>query len=101
MTERVTVWQCIGCGRIESTQPCSGVCQDRKTDFVYAGDHDAVLAQLACSRQQVASLAALVRQLAHTTPREGGWERTYRALQARAEQALAALGDNDAQPGPV
>ncbi len=100
MTERVTAWQCIGCGRIEGPQPCIGVCQDRKTDFVYASEHDAVLAQLARSRGQVQALAALVRQLAHTTPREGGWERTYRALQARAEQALAALGD-DAQPGPV
>lgn len=100
MTERVTAWQCIGCGRIESPQPCIGVCQDCKTDFVYAGDHDAVLTQLARSRGQVQALAALLRQLAHTTPREGGWERTYRALQARAGQALAALGD-DAQSGPV
>jgi len=94
MTRRVTVWQCIGCGRIEGPQPCIGVCQDRKTDFVCAADHDAVLAQLARSREQVQALAALLRQLAHTTPREGGWERTYRALQARAEQTLAAL-DND------
>ena len=24
----VTVWQCIGCGRIEAPQPGIGVCQD-------------------------------------------------------------------------
>jgi hypothetical protein len=36
-------------------------------------------------------LAALVRVLARTTPREGEWERTYRALQARAREALKAL----------
>ena len=46
MTERVTAWQCIGCGRIEGAQPCIGVCQDRKTDFVYAGDYDEALAAL-------------------------------------------------------
>jgi hypothetical protein len=88
MTERVTAWQCIGCGRIEGAQPCVGICQDRKTDFVYASDHDEVLAQLALARQRTEALAALVRQLACTTPREGGWERTYRALQARARQTL-------------
>lgn len=100
MTERVTAWQCIGCGRIEGAQPCIGVCEDRKTDFVYAADHDEVLAQLKRSRAQVEALAALLRQLAHTTPREGGWERTYRALQARAGEALAALG-TDGQTGPA
>ena len=34
------------------------------------------------------ALAALVRQIAHTTPRNGEWEQTYRALQARALRAL-------------
>ena len=99
MTERVTAWQCIGCGRIEGAQPCVGICQDRKTEFVYASDHDEVLAQLARARQRAEDLAALVRQIAYTTPREGGWERTYRALQARAHQTLGTLV-NDEQPKP-
>ena len=88
MTERITAWQCIGCGRIEGAQPCVGICQDRRTEFVYASDHDAVLAQLALARGQAEALAALVRQIAHTTPRKDEWERTYRALQARAREAL-------------
>src|SRR5450759_146184 len=99
MTERITAWQCIGCGRIEGAQPCVGICQDRKTDFVYASDHDEVLAQLALARQRAEALAALVRQLACTTPRNGAWERTYRALQARARQTLGTLG-NDEQSKP-
>jgi hypothetical protein len=99
MTERVTAWQCIGCGRIEGAQPCVGICQDRKTDFVYASDHDEVLAQLALARQRAEALAALVRQLACTTPRKDEWERTYRALQARARQTLGTLA-NDEQPKP-
>jgi len=100
MTERITAWECIGCGRIEGAQPCVGICQDRKTVFVYASDHDAVLAQLALARQQTEALAALVRQIAHTTPRQDEWERTYRALQARARQALAAQA-TDATAGPA
>jgi hypothetical protein len=90
MTERITAWQCIGCGRIEGAQPCVGICQDRKTEFVYASDHDEVLAQLALERGRAETLAALVRQLACTTPRKDDWERTYRALQARARQTLGS-----------
>ena len=97
MTERMTAWQCIGCGRIEGAQPCVGICQDRKVDFVYATEHDAVLAQLARARRQTEVLAALVRQFSCTTPREGEWERTYRALQVRSRRTLEALG-SDEQP---
>jgi hypothetical protein len=100
MTERMTAWQCIGCGRIEGAQPCVGICQDRRMDFVYASDYDEALAQLALMRRRTEALAALVRQFACTTPREGEWERTYRALQVRAQQALQALA-NDEQSKPA
>ena len=100
MTERMTAWQCIGCGRIEGAQPCVGICQDRRMDFVYASDYDEVLAQLALMRQRTEALAALVRQLAWTMPREGEWKRTYRALQVRAQRALQAVV-NDEQSKPA
>ena len=95
MTERMTAWQCIGCGRIEDAQPCVGICQDRKTEFVYASDYDGVVAQLARAQRQAEALAALVRQLAWTTPREGLWEQTYRALQGRARQTLGTLAQEE------
>jgi hypothetical protein len=88
MTERMTAWQCIGCGRIEGAQPCIGVCQDRRVDLVYAADYEAALARLQ-------TLAALVRELAFTTPRKGECERTYRVLQARARAALQALAQQE------
>jgi hypothetical protein len=100
MTERMTAWQCIGCKRIEGAQPCVGICEDRRVDFVYASDYDEVLVQLTHARRQTETLAAMVRQLAHTTPRKGECERTYAALQARARQALAALG-GDKKPDLV
>jgi hypothetical protein len=92
LSARITAWQCIGCGRIEGPQPCIGVCQDRKVEFVYAPEHDETLAELARVRGEMQALTVLIRQLAHTTPREGEWERTYRALQARARRALESLG---------
>lgn len=88
MSERLTAWQCIGCGRIEGPQPCVGICQDRKVEFVYAADYDEALAELARVRRQADALVALVRQLAATTPRAEEWERTYRAMQARARATL-------------
>lgn len=90
MTERITAWLCIGCGRIEGAQPCVGICEDRRTEFVFASDHDAVMAELAASRQRVDAFAVLVRQIAHTTPHAGECERTWSALQARARQILEA-----------
>ncbi|MBE0620174.1 MAG: hypothetical protein IH605_06250 [Burkholderiales bacterium] len=100
MTERVTAWQCIGCGRIEGAQPCVGICQDRRTDFVYASDHDEVLVQLARARRTSAVFAALARQLAYATPRNNEWERNYRALQRRARQALETLAEEEGSSSP-
>jgi hypothetical protein len=80
--ERVEVWQCIGCGKIEAPQPCVGVCRDRRTQLVYAEDYDALVAET-----QV--LRGVLRQIATVTPRPGECERTWQALQERARAALA------------
>lgn len=93
---RVKVWQCIGCGRIESPQQCIGICQDRKVEFVYASEHDAVLAQAQAALQRAKALEALVRKFAWTTPRAGEWEHSYRALQEQARRLLAALASEAA-----
>ena len=90
MTERVRVWQCIGCGRIEGPKPCIGVCEDRPAEYVPAEEHDAAVS---AERRRAEELAALVRQIAHTTPRAGGYERTWTALQASARNILEALAN--------
>ncbi len=81
---RVKAWQCIGCGKIEAPRPCIGVCQDRPVELVDASAYDAVQAR-------VTTLEGLLRQLAMVTPRNGEWERSYRALQERARQLLALV----------
>ena len=96
MTEHVKAWQCIGCGRIEAPQTCIGVCQDRKVEFVYAFEHEEILAQLRLARRRADALEALVRRLAFTTPHEGEWEHSYRALQKQGHRALAGLAGEDA-----
>ena len=91
MPERITAWQCIGCGRIEAPQQCVGICSDRRVELANAADLDAALADLAQARRAVEQLAAVARQIANTTPRKGQCERTWQALQRRARQALDAL----------
>lgn len=89
--ETVTVWQCIGCGRIEAPQPCIGVCQDRKMELVEAPVYEAALSELRAERKEAARLKSLVLRLARSRPREGQWERSYRALQDEAACLLADL----------
>jgi hypothetical protein len=49
---------------------------------------------LARARQEAQALRALVHRLARTTPHEGEWERSYRALQNQARRLLAALASD-------
>jgi len=104
-TERITAWQCIGCGRIEGAQPCVGICEDRRAEFVHASAYDEALARLALARRQIESLAALIRQIACTAPHAGEYERTWLALQQRARRALddsASGGQESSRPaGPA
>ena len=74
MVDTIKAWQCIGCGRLESDAPCLGICQDRPVHLVGLGDYQA--------------LESFVRRLASSTPREGQWERSYRALQREAKTVL-------------
>ena len=79
--ERRKVWQCIGCGRIEDPRPCVGICQDKPAEYVLAADHD----------RAIRALADVVRTIAQTTPHDGEAVRHWKALQARAREALSLL----------
>ena len=85
----VKAWQCIGCGKIEAPQTCVGICRDVRVEFVYAADYEAALARVDATQEHLATLEGIVRQLATITPRDGEWERSYRALQERARTAFA------------
>jgi hypothetical protein len=95
MTERIVAWQCIGCGRIEGAQPCVGICEDRRAEFVHSADYDAVLDRLTLAHRRCEDLETLVRQIAHTTPRKDEYERAWRALQDRARAVLGTMPDTD------
>jgi hypothetical protein len=91
---RLKAWQCVGCGRIESQETCLGVCHDVPVHVVSAADYDAVRAELD-------ALRLFVRQVALVRPRDGEWERTGRAIQARARRLLCPAGEDTVQPAAV
>lgn len=92
MTERIAGWFCIGCGRIEVPQPCVGICEDRPMELVRADDHDAAMARAEVVSRERDAVTALLRKLAAVTPREGEFERSYRALQSEARSVLHEVG---------
>lgn len=81
MSERTKAWQCVGCGRLESQQQCLGVCHDVPVEIVSAADYDA-------ARAEADALRLFLKQIVVSAPRDGGWERSYRALQERAKRLL-------------
>lgn len=88
MPEVIKAFQCIGCGKIDGPQNCVGVCQDGRVELVYAAEYDALQEQLDAANAVIARLSAQMREIVNTTPRNAAWERSYRALQARAQRAL-------------
>jgi hypothetical protein len=74
MIETIKAWQCIGCGRVEADAQCLGICQDRPVHLVSAADYE--------------RLEAFVRRVAQSTPRDGQWERSYRAIRSEARRTL-------------
>jgi hypothetical protein len=86
--EHIPAWQCIGCGRIEAERPCIGICQDKQTSFVYASDFESLRAENYRLLEKVDAMRALVRQMAHTTPRPGKATETLIAFKKLAQEAL-------------
>ena len=88
--EAITAWRCIGCGRLEASANCIGVCEDRKVELVDAWDYAEAATRLGAALERVAALEALLAKLACTTPRDGAWRESYEAFQAAARRTLAS-----------
>lgn len=88
----VVVWRCPDCGGLDAPQPCLGVCIWRPAQWVDAACYEAGRSRALADRDAERRLADLLRMLASITPRDGQWEQNWRALQRRAQDALAGPG---------
>lgn len=92
MTDYITAWQCIGCGKLEAPQTCIGVCRDRKVFLVGKDEYDAALAEILRLHAQLDQVSSMLLRFERATPREGQWERAYHALQEQVREVRAVLG---------
>ena len=89
MSDPIPAWQCIGCGRIEAPQTCIGVCQDKKVWLVTMQDHQEALDAIQQLIGEIDNMQRLLSRIAHTTPRDGQFEASWRAFQVDAKALLA------------
>jgi hypothetical protein len=89
--EVIDGWRCIGCGRVEASRPCLGICQDRRAQLVELGALVAAIEHAERSEARIAKLMDFVRLVATTRAKAGGEEKTLSALRGRAQALLANL----------
>jgi hypothetical protein len=88
--EVIDGWRCIGCGRVEASRPCVGICQDRRARLVELDNFVAALERAEASEARVAVLATFVRLVATTRAKPGGEEATLACVASGAQAALAS-----------
>ena len=86
--ETVIVWRCEDCGGVDAPQECIDVCIWGPADWVNAASYEPQRSRATVDREVEQSLAGLLRRFAFTTPREGQWERSWRAFQSQARLAF-------------
>jgi hypothetical protein len=92
--ERVEVidgWRCIGCGRVEASRPCIGICQDRRARLVELDALVAAIEHAEALAANASALAAFVRIVASTRAKVGSEEATLAALRSRAQALIATV----------
>jgi hypothetical protein len=91
-TESIEViegWRCIGCGRVEASRPCLGICQDRRARLVELDNFVAALERVEASQARASALADFVRLVATIRAKPGGEQATLIALRSRAQTMLS------------
>jgi hypothetical protein len=86
--QTVIVWRCQDCGAVDAPQECIDVCIWGPVDWVDAASYESERSRAAVDREVEQSLAGLLGRLVFATPRDGQWERSWRALQSQARLAV-------------
>lgn len=88
--EVIDGWRCIGCGRVEASRPCVGICQDRRARLVELDNFVAAVERAEISEARASELASFIRLVAAISAKAGGEEATLAALRSRARTVLAS-----------
>jgi hypothetical protein len=88
--EVIDGWRCIGCGRVEASRPCLGICQDRRARLVELDALVAAIEQAQALETRFAKLMDFLRIVAATRAKAGAEDKTLSALRSRAQALLAS-----------
>ncbi len=86
--DATTVWRCPDCGGLDATQPCIGVCIWRPLEWVEASAFETERARALRDIELERSLFDLLSRFTRVTPRDGEWERNWRAFRGQARIVL-------------
>jgi hypothetical protein len=86
--EHATTWWCAKCGGVDAPQPCLGICVWRPVEWVNRDVYQDQRERATSERERERRLRQVLRRIAWITPHPHQWERSWRLLQAEAEQAL-------------
>ena len=99
--ETVIVWRCQDCGGLDAPRECIDVCIWGPADWVDADSYESERSQAAVDRELEQSLAGLLRRFAFATPRDGQWERSWRAFRSQARLALRSRESRRVAEKPI
>ena len=85
---RIGVWRCVDCGAVDAPQECLGICIWRRFEWVGADAYELGHARAERVLAHVRRVSGLLGRVGHTTPRDGGWERSRRALGREARELV-------------
>ncbi len=88
---RIEVWRCPDCGSVDAPQECLGICIWRRFEWVRAAELDRRQPRVEDAIKLERRVHGLLGRIAFATPREGAWERSWRALSSQARESLALL----------
>jgi Fe-S-cluster-containing hydrogenase component 2 len=86
----LTVLRCIGCGAVETPQPCLGACVDRAVELVESSAITAAATELAAATTAIAAAERVARRLAAGLPPDGDSAIAYEALRREARAVVRA-----------
>jgi hypothetical protein len=72
MSDRLSALFCVGCGRVDVSEPCVGACDERTLDLILAKEYDAVRTQTDAATRKAARLRELLIRLVSELPEPGG-----------------------------
>jgi hypothetical protein len=91
----VVIWRCQDCGGVDAPRECIDVCIWGPADWVDAASYESERLRAVVDREVERSLAGLLRRFVLATPRDGQWERSWRAFQSQAQRQPENAADGE------